>query len=76
MPSLFEQALRFTTLHEAWQRVWENRGCAGSDGETLEEFAGDLPNNLTRLRTEVIEGTYRPHPLLRVVVQSPGEVTV
>jgi hypothetical protein len=49
MPSLFEQALRFTTLHEVWQRVWENRGCAGSDGETLEEFAGDLPNNLSQM---------------------------
>jgi group II intron reverse transcriptase/maturase len=73
MPSLFEQALRFTNLHEAWQRVWENRGCAGSDGETLEEFAGDLPNNLTRLRTGVIEGTYRPRPLLRVIAQSPGK---
>jgi CRISP-associated protein Cas1 len=73
MPSLFEQALRFTTLNEAWQRVWENRGCAGSDGETLEEFASDLPNNLTRLRTEVIEGTYRPRPLLRVIAQSPGK---
>jgi retron-type reverse transcriptase len=71
MPSLFEQALRFITLYEAWRRVWENKGCAGSDGATLEEFASDLQNNLTQLRAEVIEGTYRPHPLLQVVVQSP-----
>jgi hypothetical protein len=46
MASLFEQALRFTTLREAWQRVWENQGCAGSDGETLSAFEGNLQDNL------------------------------
>jgi hypothetical protein len=31
MAFLFEQALHLTTLHEAWQRVWKNQGCAGGE---------------------------------------------
>jgi CRISPR-associated protein Cas1 len=52
-------------LNAAWNRVKENKGCAGVDKQSIEDFEHDLSHNLTRLQQEVRAGTYRPHPLLR-----------
>lgn len=51
-------ALTDLTLHQAWSKVYENRGCAGSDGQSLDVFARDLRTNLDALRDEVVYGTY------------------
>ncbi|MGH8658354.1 MAG: reverse transcriptase domain-containing protein [Gammaproteobacteria bacterium] len=73
MLSLLHQALAFATLRDAWQRVRDNKGCAGGDGETLEQFEVDLETNLAALRNEVLQGRYAPRPLLSVVVESAGK---
>ena len=52
-------------LYEAWLKVKNNQGCAGIDGESIEDFERNLKSNLTTLRNEVRCETYRPHPLLR-----------
>ncbi len=73
MKSLFDQALSWPTLNEAWQRVRENKGCVGTDGETIEAFEYDLQAKLYKLRNEVLTGAYRPQPLLCLVVEAPGK---
>ncbi len=55
------------------ERVRGNRGCAGGEGETLEQFEINLDTNLAALRNEVVQGSYEPRPLLRVVVESAGK---
>ena len=56
-------------LEDAWLRVQENHGCAGSDGVTIEHFSERAEAHLTQLRARVDNGTYRPLPLLKIVVQ-------
>ncbi|MGH8581796.1 MAG: hypothetical protein ACREWG_03220 [Gammaproteobacteria bacterium] len=73
MPALLHQALAFATLREAWHRVRGNRGCAGGDGETLEQFETELETQLAALRNAALHGTYEPRPLLSVVVESAGK---
>jgi CRISPR-associated protein Cas1 len=56
------------SLLAAWSKVRENEGGPGVDGETLKDFERRLMANLSTLRNEVLYGTYRPKPLLRVEV--------
>lgn len=55
-------------LKDSFLRVKENRGCAGVDGVTIEEFEMDLDQNLFHLRNEIINNTYCPLPLLKILV--------
>ena len=55
-------------LFEAWAKVKANKGCAGVDGESIEDFEQDLMKNLAKLRKEVLSGNYHPRPLLRVEI--------
>ena len=45
-----ERVLADNNLFEAWAKVRANQGCAGVDGETLEEFERRLSANLDTLR--------------------------
>jgi len=60
--------LDHTSLHTAFQSVQENHGCAGVDGVTIGQFEEDLTGNLVRLRNELAGRTYRPLPLLKILV--------
>jgi retron-type reverse transcriptase len=63
-------------LWEAWERVRENEGCAGSDGVTVAHFAQRAHRALPRLYERVNEGAYRPFPLLKIVVEKhPGSAS-
>ena len=42
---------------EAYKRVKANRGTAGVDDQTIEEFDGDLENNLYRLWNRLCSGS-------------------
>lgn len=66
MPSItLDCVISKATLHAAWLRVHENRGCAGADGQSIDEFELDLSANLSALQAEVRTSAYRPQPLLR-----------
>lgn len=62
------QVVAEVNLFEAWLKVLENQGCAGSDGESLEDFGKALSRNLATLESEVRYQTYRPNALLRVAI--------
>ncbi len=60
-------------LWDAWERVRENAGCAGTDGVTVERFSRFADKRIPEILTRVSEGSYRPWPLLRIVVEKkPG----
>lgn len=55
-------------LLEGWRKVYENHGCCGSDGISVEQFKANLGGNLFELYTDIREGRYYPFPLLRFAV--------
>ena len=60
-------------LHTAWSRVQENAGCAGSDGVTIGRFGGRLERELDQIWDQLMDGQYRPMPLLEIRVEKrPG----
>ena len=61
-----DQVLEDANLLTAWYKVRANKGCAGIDRESIDDFERRLMANLALLRDEVIYRTYRPRPLFRV----------
>jgi hypothetical protein len=45
----------------AWEKVKENRGSGGVDGQSLTAFEAQLGLQLARLEKELKEDTYRPN---------------
>jgi CRISPR-associated protein Cas1 len=64
----FDQLTALPNLIRAFDRVEENQGAPGVDGETIEEFGANLEYNLLTLRQELLSGQYSPRPLLRVYI--------
>ncbi len=52
----------------AWNKVKENRGCAGADCVSLEEFEKELEFNLNDLEEQLEKGSFKPLPVLRVYI--------
>ena len=48
---------------EAYKKVKANKGAAGIDGESMEEFEKDLKNNLYRIWNRMSSGSYLPPPV-------------
>lgn len=70
--NLFERAFHRSNLQAAWKRVRANKGAAGIDGMTIDEFptwakSGHWKTVITELRT----GRYRPSPVRRVEIDKP-----
>lgn len=60
---------------EAYRQVKANRGAAGIDGETLEQFAQAEKNNLYRLWNRMSSGSYQAQPVRRVEIpKSDGKM--
>ena len=53
-------------VREAYRQVKANRGAAGVDGQSIEDFDRDLSNNLYRIWNRMCSGTYFPPPVRRV----------
>lgn len=70
--SLIDKVQRASTLEVAWQRVKANRGGAGTDRQSIEEFEAERERNLTHLREQLQKDTYQPHLIKRVWIDKPG----
>src|SRR5512132_1801691 len=53
---------------EAYQRVKANKGAAGVDGQSVEQFEQDLKDNLYRLWNRMSSGSYFPPPVKAVEI--------
>jgi RNA-directed DNA polymerase len=56
------------TVWLAWERVKANKGAAGADGETIEQFESNLQKNLYKLWNRMSSGCYFPSPVKRVSI--------
>jgi RNA-directed DNA polymerase len=68
---MMEQVLAPENLRTAWQRVKSNAGAPGIDGMTVEEFPAFFREHWPRIRSALMEGTYRPAPVRRVFIPKP-----
>jgi group II intron reverse transcriptase/maturase len=59
-------------VHKAFLKVKSAKGAAGVDGQTIEDFGGDLQKNLDMLVKELREKSYRPLPVKRVEIPKAG----
>ena len=71
--SLIDKVYKRKNLEMAWERVKANRGSGGVDGQSLEEFAAQLDQQLDRLQSELKEDVYRPQPVRRVLIPKAGK---
>jgi group II intron reverse transcriptase/maturase len=68
---LMEQVADAGNMRHALKRVKENHGSAGVDGRTVGELPDYLRTHWPRIRQELLEGTYQPHPVKRVAMPRP-----
>jgi RNA-directed DNA polymerase len=71
--SLYDKVCWAATLHRAYRQAKANAGAAGVDGvrfEDIEAYGED--RWLAELRQELLEETYHPQPVRRVMIPKPG----
>jgi RNA-directed DNA polymerase len=56
---------------EAYRRVAANRGAAGVDGQSIEDFEKDLKGNLYKIWNRMSSGTYFPPAVKAVEIPKP-----
>ena len=59
-------------VFEAYLRVKANKGAAGVDGESIEQFEVGLKGNLYKLWNRMSSGCYFPPPVRMVEIDKPG----
>lgn len=69
--TMIEQILDSENMQRAWQRVRSNAGAPGIDGMTVDAFPAFCRSHWPRIRSMLIEGTYRPAPVRRVFIPKP-----
>lgn len=57
---------------KAYKKVKANKGSAGVDNESLEEYEGRLSDNLYKLWNRLASGSYFPPPVLEVEIPKKG----
>ena len=57
---------------EGYRRVRANRGAAGVDGQSIEDFERDLKGNLYKIWNRMSSGSYFPPPVLTVKIPKSG----
>lgn len=69
---LFEGMLERRNMLQALQRVERNGGAPGGDGMPVEALRPHLRMHWDRIRAELLQGQYRPHPVRRVEIPKPS----
>src|ERR1700737_3650594 len=53
-------------LERAWKRVKRNKGSPGVDGMTIDDAKAFLRQHWPNIRSQLLDGNYRPQPVKRV----------
>lgn len=70
--TLFEQMLQPANLQQAWKQVRANKGAAGVDGMSVDEFpAWATSGGWEIVKSELYSGDYQPKPVRRVELAKP-----
>jgi len=69
---LLEPILQANNILEAWKRVRANKGAAGIDGMSIDDFpAWARDGNWARIAAELRSEQYQPSPVRRVEIDKP-----
>jgi RNA-directed DNA polymerase len=71
LDNLMVRILERNNVWEAWQRVKSNKGAPGSDGMSLEDFPAYAREHWHEIRQSLLDGSYQPRPVRRVVIPKP-----
>jgi len=69
---LMEAVVGRENMTAAYKRVVRNKGSAGVDGMSVDELKPYLNEHWERIKSELLEGGYRPHPVRQVEILKPG----
>lgn len=71
--SLYDKVCWTETLNRSYRQAKANAGAAGVDGVRFEDIESyGVDRWLAELRQELMEETYRPQPVRRVMIPKPG----
>ena len=70
--SLYDRMLHEKRLLQAFRKVKSNKGKPGIDGQSIEDFAEHLPEEIAQLASELRTKSYRPQPVKRVEIPKGG----
>jgi len=62
---LIDKVYDMDNLEEAWRKVKSNKGCAGVDAQSIQDFRVQEDRNLREIQRAVKNGNYRVKPVLR-----------
>lgn len=65
---LMEQMLKPDNIRAAWKAVKANKGSAGIDGISIEDFEDHIRPHWNKVKARIMEGTYKPAPVKRVYI--------
>ena len=68
---LMEEVCERTNCEQALKRVQSNKGSAGVDGMTVQQLPAYLKQHWPNIREQLLAGTYKPQPVLRVEIAKP-----
>ncbi|WP_243637452.1 group II intron reverse transcriptase/maturase [Parashewanella curva] len=68
---LFQQTFETENMHKAWKRVKANKGAAGIDGMSLEQFPKWAEAHWPQCKAQLLQGKYQPSPVRRVEIDKP-----
>jgi RNA-directed DNA polymerase len=69
--SLMEEVVDDLNMEQAWAKVKANRGAPGPDGITVDDFPEWFAPRWQQIKTQLLEGTYRPAPVRRKSIPKP-----
>ncbi|HEX5912489.1 MAG TPA: hypothetical protein VFY54_05095, partial [Rubrobacter sp.] len=69
---LMEEICDPGNLKRALQRVCQNQGAPGIDGMTIQALPRYLGEHWSQIRTQLLEGSYKPRAAKRVEIPKPG----
>ena len=70
--SLIDKVYSNRSLHAAYERVAANGGSAGVDHVSVEQFGGNLEDEVTKLQDGLRKQTYQPQAIKRVYIPKAG----
>jgi RNA-directed DNA polymerase len=70
-PRLFDNLCSTLYLGVGFELVRRNRGAAGIDGVSIQDFEANLDEELSQLQQELTTWTYQPSPVRRVEIPKP-----
>ncbi len=69
--SLYDRMFQEQRLLRAFAKVKSNQGAAGIDGQSVTDFAEQLPEEIAQLVSELKDKSYQPKPVRRVEIPKP-----